>query len=419
MMEGPYKLPKGWRWVRIGEVCTINPRRPQIRRKLDEPTTFVPMMAVDEESGTIVSAETRPFNQVKKGYTYFEEEDVLFAKITPCMENGKSAIVRGLCGGIGFGSTEFHVLRPKELVIPEWIWLFIRQISFRERAKEAFRGGVGQQRVPQKFLEGYLIPLPSLSEQKRIVAKIQDLLSRVREVRRLRQEAQEEVERLWQSVLADTFPKPGTKLPEGWKWLRLDECITTIESGKRPKGGVRKLKIEKGIFSIGGEHLTWEGDFDFSKPRLIPEEYYYSIKKGKIKHNDILIVKDGATTGKTAFISENFPFLDACVNEHVFIIRGKEDLMLPKYLFLFLLSSVGKKQILSTFHGAAQGGINSQFVKKVFIPVTSLANQKNIVSYLESIKEKIIALKKSQEKVDCEIKMLERIILEKAFHGEL
>jgi len=419
MTEGPYKLPKGWRWVRLGEVCTINPRRPKIRRNLDEPTTFVPMMSVDEKSGTIVSAETRPFKEVKKGYTYFEEGDILFAKITPCMENGKSAIARGLYGDIGFGSTEFHVLRPKELVIPEWIWLYIRQRSFRERAKEAFRGGVGQQRVPQKFLEDYLIPVPSLSEQKRIVARINDLFSRIREAKRLRQEAQQEAERLWQSVLADTFPKPGTKLPEGWQWLRLDECITTIESGKRPKGGVRKLKIEKGIFSIGGEHLTWDGGFDFSRPRLIPEEYYYSIKKGKIKPHDILIVKDGATTGKTAYVSENFPFQDACVNEHVFIIRAKKDLILPKYLFLFLLSSFGKKQILSTFHGAAQGGINSQFVKRVFIPVTSLANQKNIVSYLESTKDKIIALKNSQEEVDFEINMLEKIILEKAFRGEL
>jgi type I restriction enzyme S subunit len=149
-------LPKDWRWVQLGKVCTINPRRPRLQREPGIATTFIAMSAVDDESGTIVAAEERPFEQVKSGYTYFEENDVLFAKITPCMENGKAAIARGLLGGIGFGSTEFHVLRPHASVVPEWIWLFVRQERFREDAKKSFRGGVGQQRVPQEFLKQYL-----------------------------------------------------------------------------------------------------------------------------------------------------------------------------------------------------------------------------------------------------------------------
>jgi type I restriction enzyme S subunit len=181
------------------------------------------MSAVDDLTGTIANAETRPFAEVQKGYTYFEEGDVLFAKITPCMENGKSAIARGLIGGFGFGSTEFHVLRPTGEVTSEWIWLFVRQESFRNSAKAAFRGGVGQQRVPPTFLQEVAIPLPSLAEQRRIVARIEALMDRVREARRLRQEAREEAERLWQSVLADTFPRPGSALPPGWRWVRLEE----------------------------------------------------------------------------------------------------------------------------------------------------------------------------------------------------
>jgi type I restriction enzyme S subunit len=183
------------------------------------------MSAIDDESGTIVAAEERPFEQVRKGYTYFEENDILFAKITPCMENGKAAIARGLLDGIGFGSTEFHVLRPNSSVVPEWIWLFVRREQFREDAKRSFRGGVGQQRVPQEFLEWYLIPLPPLEEQRRIVARVEELMSRIREAKRLRQEAKEEAERLWQSILSETFPKPGSELPKGWRWVRLgDVC---------------------------------------------------------------------------------------------------------------------------------------------------------------------------------------------------
>ena len=119
MTEGPYELPEGWRWVRLGEVCKVNPRRPRLVRDDNAPTSFVPMTAVDEVTGTITDLRTRPFAEVKSGYRYFQEGDVLFAKITPCMENGKAAIAWGLIDGIGYGSTEFHVLRPCGDVIAE------------------------------------------------------------------------------------------------------------------------------------------------------------------------------------------------------------------------------------------------------------------------------------------------------------
>lgn len=89
------ELPKGWRWVRLGEVCEINPSRPKnFKRSPDAPTTFVPMAAVDEKTGIITKSEIVPYSKVAKGYTYFEENDVLFAKITPCMQNGKHVIAK-------------------------------------------------------------------------------------------------------------------------------------------------------------------------------------------------------------------------------------------------------------------------------------------------------------------------------------
>jgi len=138
------------------------------------------MTAIEDQAGTIVTPEVRPFEQVRQGYTYFEEGDVLFAKITPCMENGKTAIARGLLNGIGFGSTEFHVLRPSGSVVAEWIWLFIGQERLRKVAKASFRGGVGQQRVPMEFLKHHLIALPPLDEQRRIVAHLEAVQEKVK-----------------------------------------------------------------------------------------------------------------------------------------------------------------------------------------------------------------------------------------------
>jgi len=102
------------------------------------------MAAVDEKTGTIAKPEVVPYKKVAKGYTYFEENDVLFAKITPCMQNGKHVIARNLNDGIGFGTTEFHVLRPNNDILAEWIHFFIRQSYFLQEATAYFTGAVSE-----------------------------------------------------------------------------------------------------------------------------------------------------------------------------------------------------------------------------------------------------------------------------------
>lgn len=129
-------------------------------------------MANAKESAGGIFPEERPLSQVAKGYTYFEEGDVLFAKITPCMQNGKHNIARGLLNGFGFGTTEFHVIRPGSATLAEWILNIIRQPSVLREAEANFEGTAGQQRVPKRFLENLPIPLPPLEEQRRIVARL-------------------------------------------------------------------------------------------------------------------------------------------------------------------------------------------------------------------------------------------------------
>ena len=180
----PKPLPEGWRCVRLGEVCEMNPRRPSdLIRADDDATTFVPMQAVDETHGAITRPELRPFREVRKGYTYLAENDVLFAKITPCMQNGKHAIARSLVGGFGFGTTEFHVLRPSPAIIAEWIHFFVRQPEVLQNAKAYFTGAVGQQRVPETYLADLEIPLPPQEEQKRVAAILNEQITAVERAR--------------------------------------------------------------------------------------------------------------------------------------------------------------------------------------------------------------------------------------------
>ena len=104
-------VPEGWRVVRLGDVAEVNPRRSRLSMSNDIPVTFLPMAAISEGLQGILVRELRPYSEVSTGYTYFEEDDFLFAKITPCLQNGKHALATGLKEGFGFGTTEFHVVR--------------------------------------------------------------------------------------------------------------------------------------------------------------------------------------------------------------------------------------------------------------------------------------------------------------------
>ena len=198
-------LPEGWRWVRLGE-CKINPPRPRgFSRASDAQTTFVPMAAVDEKTGTIARPEVVPYSKVSQGYTYFEENDVLFAKITPCMQNGKHVIAKNLIDGLGFGTTEFHVIRPNNEVLPDWIHFFIRQPYFLQEATAYFTGAVGQQRVPDEFLSNYTIPLPPIEEQQRIASELKEKMTQVEKLRSSIEKQLDAINALPQVILRKAF----------------------------------------------------------------------------------------------------------------------------------------------------------------------------------------------------------------------
>ena len=150
---------------KLGECCSINPRRPNINLHDTDKVSFVPMSAVSE-NGHLVDMIDEEYGKVKKGFTYFENNDVLFAKITPCMENGKGAIAHGLTNGVGMGSTEFHVLRPiDEISSPYWLLALTQMPVFRERAAKNMSGTGGQKRVGASYLEHFMVGLPSIEEQ--------------------------------------------------------------------------------------------------------------------------------------------------------------------------------------------------------------------------------------------------------------
>ena len=166
----------GWGMVSLGSVCDINPKKSHDNRLCSGlEVSFVPMPAVTE-SGKIDATAIKQFDEVKTGFTYFAENDVLFAKITPCMENGKGAVAKGLHNGIGFGSTEFHVIRPiLDKTNPYWIYTLMAFPQFRVDAANNMTGSAGQRRVPASFLEDYCVAVPPIDLQNRFATFVEQV----------------------------------------------------------------------------------------------------------------------------------------------------------------------------------------------------------------------------------------------------
>ncbi|KLL04320.1 MAG: N-6 DNA methylase [Mycoplasmataceae bacterium CE_OT135] len=136
--------------------------------------SFLPMEDCQEHHLYAEPTKTKKIEEVYQGYTYFVENDLLIAKITPCFENGKMSIAKNLMNGIGFGSTEFVVLRAKKGVLIEWVYYCLRNSNFLEKGKLAMTGTTGRQRLKQEFVENYLITLPSLEIQEEFVKELEE-----------------------------------------------------------------------------------------------------------------------------------------------------------------------------------------------------------------------------------------------------
>lgn len=248
------ELPNGWKEMKISEVAEVNPSLPnkqQLSREIS--VQFIPMKLVEEIINKVNLTETRRLSDVLIGsYTPFINQDILFAKVTPCMENGKIAIVDNLKNSIGFGSSEFHVLRCSEKVLNKYLHRFLIQDKFRMKAHKAMTGAVGLRRVPKQFLENFIIPIPAkFDEQKKIVLEVESRISVCDKIEETIESSLQQAEALRLSIVKKAFEgklvpqdpndEPAEKLLERIRALRKSQGMQ--ENGKPEKK--EKVKAEK------------------------------------------------------------------------------------------------------------------------------------------------------------------------------
>ena len=247
-------LPNGWKLADLCEVAELNPRLDKSAHTGNPMVSFVPMPRVEAGTGTIDVSQTRSLEEVKKGYTPFREGDVLFAKITPCMENGKMAVVPPLKNDLGFGSTEFHVLRPYCETSAQYVYFFVSSESFRRDAEHNMTGAVGQRRVPTSYLADQFVPVPPAAEQRRIVAKIEELFSELDKGVESLKTARAKLKVYRQAVLKHAFEG---KLTVQWRKKNKDTLETPKQLLVRIKRE-RAVRYERQLKEWKAAVKTWE-----------------------------------------------------------------------------------------------------------------------------------------------------------------
>ncbi len=395
-----------WPLVKLTEVAEVNPRCPKDIDE-DQIVSFV-AMASASDAGLLLGEEPKVLKDTKKGFTYFERGDVLLAKITPCFENGKSLRPYQIKNQVGFGSTEFHVVRANsEKLDPTYLFYLLWSDAFRFLGTNAMVGAAGQKRVGTPFLKQLEIPLPPLEEQKRIAA----ILDKADAIRQKRKQAIDLADEFLRSVFLDMFGDPVTN-PKGWNTSTLDELVI----GKFQNGAY----FPKEQYSMEGVEIVHMSDafYDYvprgSMKRVIVGDA--DLKKYEVNHRDILISRrslnyEGAA--KPSLIeASDAPLL---FESSLIRVTPNPKLVNKLYLFSYLSNEIVKEHKIRKYvTGATIKGISQKNLEKVEVLVPPVESQQKFAQ---------IFIKTEKMKTQLHQPLLNRDLFEslsqKAFSGQL
>ena len=395
----PFTIPNHWQWKRVADCVQFNPK--VIQDDAVE-VSFIPM--ADVEPGFVDHCSTRqakPWAKVKKGFSRFQEGDLLVAKITPCFQNRKSCVAKSLINGTGAGSTEFHVMRCVSGVDAKFLLYFFKSEYFIRYGVNHFNGTVGQQRVGAQDIKDCLIPVPSVEEQVRIVAKLEDAFAEIDRAEKAYEELQtlagvlrgQILQEAIQGKLVPLLAEEGVveqigvapderpfEIPKSWKWRALDEIFKFVDyRGKTP------TKPTDGVRLITASNVR-QGYVDHKRIEFISsEEYIDRQNRGISKKGDILFTTE-APLGNVALAD-----LDV-YSAGQRVITLQTDSENKKLLMYFMLSPYFQKALKNNATGTTAQGIKAARLKKLMLPVPPVEEQARIASKVEELLKQVDAL---------------------------
>lgn len=417
--ERPFDIPKTWRWVHFGTVAEFNPK---VVAREDTLVSFLPMACIEDGYSGVIAPESRTWGDVRTNYSRFANGDVIIAKITPCFQNRKSAVVHALENGIGAGTTELHVIRPLNGLSRRFVFWLVKSSYLIDSLVPLMTGTAGQKRVPLTALKNLPFPLPPLAEQERIVAKLDKLMPLIDQLAELERE-REDLDRAFFTALeaailqaategkltrqrpedgnaADLLsriaeekttlvkagklkkPKPlppvtedeqPFEIPDNWAWTRLGEVgnwrsgATPNRSDTRYFGGatpwVKSGEVEQDWITETDEYLTVEALAEYSLPLIPPDS--------------VLVAMYGANAGEVGLLG-----VEAVTNQAVVAGTLYVD-MSSRYVRRYVQSS--RRRLESLTSGAAQPNLSGIKVKNSPLPLPPLAEQVRIAAKLDAV----------------------------------
>ncbi|QIE21897.1 restriction endonuclease subunit S [Xanthomonas oryzae] len=412
------ELPGGWVETTIGEICAMGPKS-----AWDDGMEigFVPMSHAPTNFRGPLNYEARRWHEVKKAYTHFENDDVIFAKVTPCFENGKAALVAGLPNGAGAGSSEFHVLRRRDAGIsPSYLLAVIKSAQFLREGEENMTGAVGLRRVPRAFVENFPVRLPPEAEQKRIAQKLDALLAQVDTLKARIDDIPALLKRFRQSVINHgvsgslALDQHASFDTTTWRNMRAEDVCTKVQSGGTPKEGF----TTEGIPFLKVYNIV-DGIIEFEyRPQYIAANIHQgSCRKSITIPGDVLMNIVGPPLGKIAVVPQVVDEWN--INQAITLFRPSESIS-SAWIHLVLLEGTNIRRVSQETKGSA-GQVNislSQCRDFVFpVPPTQIQDEivrrvEQLFAYADQLEAKVAA---AQQRIDA----LTQSLLAKAFRGEL
>ena len=418
--EKPFEIPESWMWVRLNSIVLINPKN-ELDDKLE--TSFIPMALLADGYRSSYTYEIRSWKDIKKGFTHFATGDIGIAKITPCFQNRKSAIFTELKNGYGAGTTELSIVRViGNTISREFLLWFFKSAYFIENGVKSFTGTAGQQRINKDYLLHCVLPLPPLAEQKRIVAKIEELLPLVNRYetawtrlenfnRRFPEDMKKSIlQQAIQGKLVEQRPEESTaeglfaqiqaekqrlikedkikkekplpeiteeekpfEIPESWMWVRLGE-IASINGG---------FAFKSTNYTADGVRVVRISDFNesgFVNDKIVRHPYDESLSPYVLEKKNILLCMTGGTVGKSLFVTEMNEKM--IVNQRVATIKVQT--VFPDYVYQVILAPITQK-VIQHSKNSTNDNISMDTIKDFLIPLPPLAEQKRIVARLEEL----------------------------------
>ena len=375
------EIPADWETKRLKYIAQVNPSKSELSgARGDTEVSFLPMELVG--NGTLTLEKTKLLGEIGSGFTYFRDSDVLVAKITPSFENGKGAIARGLTNGIGFGTTELHVIRTKDATEPEYLYYLTLTRPFRAIGAALMYGTAGQKRVPDSFVRDFVAPVPSVREQRAIAAfldretaKIDKLIAKNERLIELLQEKRIAlISRAVTKGLDPTAPMKDSgvewlgKIPAHWRVERLKSLFDSLDSRRVPLSSEERATLSKEYPYYGAS-----GIIDYVEQYLFDEPL-------------ILVAEDGANlfsrSSPLAFVARGKYW----VNNHAHILKPHDGLI---EFWSYLLASIIYDPWIT---GSAQPKLTGDNLGSIALPSPPTQERKTIAAYLDHETSNVDAL---------------------------